>query len=119
LAVWQQFDGLQTQVWASQQPAGSGWSHAARLSVRAGAGDSLNPTIAVDARGQATALWQQADGVRNTIWARPYIASLGWGRPTLVDMQFLAQDMDSAPLAHYTRSSDVAAWQNITTASHK
>jgi hypothetical protein len=119
LAVWQQFDGLQTQVWASHQPAGSGWSHAARLSLRAGAGDSLNPTIAVDGRGQATALWQQADGRRNTIWARPYSGSTGWGRPTLVDLQFQAQDMDSAPLAHYTRSSDVAAWQNITPASHK
>jgi hypothetical protein len=119
LAVWQQFDGLKTQVWASQQAVGSGWSHAARLSVRAGAGDSLNPTIAVDGRGQATALWQQADGGRNTIWARPYSASTGWGRPTLVDLQFQAQDMDSAPLAHFTRGSNVMAWQNITKASHK
>jgi hypothetical protein len=25
MAVWQQFDGLQTQVWASQQPEGGGW----------------------------------------------------------------------------------------------
>jgi hypothetical protein len=119
LAVWQQFDGLQTQVWASQQSAGSGWSHATQLSVRPGVGDSLNPTIAVDAHGQATALWQQADGGRNSIWARPYSASTGWGRPTLVEPQFPAQDMDSEPLAHYTRGSDVIAWQNITKASHK
>jgi hypothetical protein len=119
LAVWQQFDGLQTQVWASQQSVGGRWAHATQLGARVGAGDSLNPTIAVDARGQATALWQQADGARNTIWARQYSASTGWGRPTLVDTQFQAQDMDSAPLAHYTQSSDVAAWQNITTASHK
>jgi hypothetical protein len=111
LAVWQQFDGLQTQVWASQQSeAGGNWAHAAQLGVRAGPGDSLNPTLAVDAVGKATALWQQVDGANSAVWARDYSASLGWGRPSLIEPHFAAQDVDSAPLAaHATGESVVAA----------
>lgn len=118
LAVWQQFDGQQTQVWASQQPEGGNWAHAGQLGVRAGAGDALNPTIAVDSLGKATALWQQVDGTYNAIWARTYSASVGWGRPAVLEPHFQGHDMDSAPLAQFTRGSAVSAWQSATAAAH-
>jgi hypothetical protein len=118
LAVWQQFDGQQTQVWASQQPVGGNWAHAGQLGVRAGAGDALNPTIAVDSLGKATALWQQVDGTYNAIWARTYSASVGWGRPAVLEPHFQGHDMDSAPLAQFNRGSAVSAWQSATAAAH-
>ncbi len=119
IAVWQQVDGTQTRVWASQRSADSSWAHAAHLCMRAGSGDSLNPTLAVDARGQAAALWQQADGTRNTTWARPYNARLGWGRPILVDSQFAAQDMVSAPLTQYSPESVAALRKPMSVIAHK
>jgi hypothetical protein len=109
LVVWQQFDGQQTQVWASQQTAGGNWAPAAQLGIRAGVGDSLNTSITVDTQGAVTALWQQVDGASSAIWARHYSASLGWGRPTLVEPHYQAQDADSAPLPTQAGGESVVA----------
>jgi hypothetical protein len=35
-------------------------------------GDALDPPIAIDASGRALAVWDQADGTRNSIWANGY-----------------------------------------------
>ncbi len=102
-AAWRAWAGAQA---SSQQPAAQ---HD---------GNAYSPRMAFDLQGNAMALWHQADGARHTIWARPYSASLGWGR-TMVEPKFAAQDVDSAPLAQFALGSDVTAWQNITTTSHK
>src|SRR5690606_1592584 len=43
------------------------------------------PQIAVDAKGNAIAVWQQSDGTRNNIWANRYVVGTGWGVATLIE----------------------------------
>ncbi len=91
LVVWQQHEGQKTQVWASQQSAGGTWARAMQLSVRAGTGDALNPSIAVDPMGKVIAVWRQDDGTSSPLWARRYSAGAGWSASALAAPQVAAQ----------------------------
>jgi probable HAF family extracellular repeat protein len=46
---------------------------------------SINPQVAVDPTGNAVAVWQQYDGIRDNIWANRYVVGAGWGSPTLIE----------------------------------
>jgi hypothetical protein len=81
LALWAQHSGGRTSIWASRYHAGAGqWAPARQLSSGL-AGSAHLPDLAVDAAGNAVAVWHQDDG-----------------RPTHFD----------GWLAHYAAASD--AW---------
>src|SRR3989442_13803817 len=40
-------------------------------------GAAFAPQIALDAQGNAIAVWQQSDGIRNNIYANRYVAATG------------------------------------------
>jgi len=63
LAVWQQFDGSRINIWANRYVVGSGWL-VAELIETDNIGHAQFPQIAVDALGNALAVWQQSDGTR-------------------------------------------------------
>ena len=71
LAVWGQSDGTRTNIWANRYTVGSGWG-AAVLIETDNVGDAGTPQIAVDANGNAQAVWVQSDGTRNNIWVNRY-----------------------------------------------
>ncbi len=48
-------------------------------------GNAFFPQVAVDAGGNALAVWSQSDGVRDNIWASRYAAGAGWGAPELIE----------------------------------
>jgi hypothetical protein len=48
-------------------------------------GDAYYPQVAMDASGDALAIWSQSDGVRYSIRASRYTAGIGWGTPELVE----------------------------------
>ena len=70
LAVWTQSDGTQFDIWANRYTVGTGWGTAQLLETNAG--HASEPQIAVDATGQALAVWEQHDGTRDSIWANRY-----------------------------------------------
>ena len=70
LAVWTQSDGTQFNIWANRYTVGTGWGTAQLLETNAG--HAVRPQIAVDATGQALAVWEQHDGTRDSIWANRY-----------------------------------------------
>lgn len=48
--------------------------------VAADAGPLADPSLAINAAGEALSVWRQTEGLRAaTIWARPFSASSGWG----------------------------------------
>ena len=49
-----------------------------------GAGD---PHIAIDAKGNALAVWWQSDGTRTHIWANRYTPGTGWGTPEIIETE--------------------------------
>ena len=84
LAVWRQYDGTRYNIWVNRYTAGSGWGVAALIETD-NAGDALDPQIAIDANGNALAVWVQHDGTRENIWANRYTAGSGWGMAALIE----------------------------------
>ncbi len=88
LAVWQQHDGTRDNLVANRYTAGSGWGTASLIETD-NAGNASSPQIAIDANGNALAVWNQFDGTRYNIWANRFIAGTGagtgWGTATLIE----------------------------------
>ena len=79
VAVWKQSDGAAMSVYANYYTAGTGWGTAALIETD-NAGEALDPQVAVDASGNAVAVWEQSDGTRTNILANRYVAGTGWAR---------------------------------------
>ena len=60
VAVWARFDGSDTIIQASARPAGGAWGPAVDLSQSGR--DSKAPQVAVDASGDAVAVWARKSG---------------------------------------------------------
>jgi len=70
IAVWNQSDGTRVNIRANRFD-GSTWG-AAELIESDDAGNANNPQIAMNADGDAIAVWNQFDGSRYDIWSNRY-----------------------------------------------
>ncbi len=82
VAVWHQSNGSSTNLslWGSNHTVGSGWNRTASL-LEFDAGYVGTADVAMDASGNATAVWQQFESVAPltvSAWASRYIAGHGW-----------------------------------------
>ena len=68
VAVWQQSDGTRTNIWSNRYTPSDGWG-TAELLENDNAGDALEPDVAMDAGGNAIAVWYQWDDMRRNIWS--------------------------------------------------
>jgi hypothetical protein len=73
IAVWERFDGATNIVQAAVRPAGGAWQVPANVS-EAGR-ESNGAQVALDAQGNAAAVWQQFDGSNNIVHAAGYDAA--------------------------------------------
>jgi hypothetical protein len=86
IAVWEQSDGTRKNIWANRFAAGSGTWGTAQLIETDNAGGALLPQIAMDANGNAIAVWHQSDGTRYNIWGNRFNAGSGtWGTAQLIE----------------------------------
>lgn len=84
LVVWQQSDSTRTNIWANRYDATTGWGTAALIETD-NAGYAVTPQIAMDATGNALAVWSQFDATRSNIWANRYDATTGWATAELIE----------------------------------
>jgi len=84
VAVWSQLDGTRSNIWANRYVVGAGWGTAKLIEID-NVGDAWSPQVAVDASGNAVAVWQQSDGTRSNIWANRYVVGTGWGTAQLIE----------------------------------
>ncbi|MGC2165326.1 MAG: hypothetical protein WA632_04870 [Gallionella sp.] len=70
LAVWHQFDGTRFSIWSNRYTIGTGWGTAELIETDTGG--AFGPQIAVDASGNAMAIWEQFDGTSSNIRANRY-----------------------------------------------
>ena len=84
IAVWQQHDGTRYNIWANRYTPGTGWGTAELIETNE-AGDAKSPQIAIDAGGNAIAVWRQHDGTRFNIWTNRYTTGLDWGTAELIE----------------------------------
>jgi len=83
MAVWVQADLSLNEIypfhiWAGKYTAGAGWGTAVVISNNV-AGDCYGPDIAMDASGNAIAVWEQQDGVSTAFAAANRFSGGAWG----------------------------------------
>jgi hypothetical protein len=83
VAVWEQTDGLTNSIYANQYVPGIGWTQAQLIETLSG--DAHSPQVAIDANGNAIAVWYQYDGTAYSIYTNRYMPGIGWGSALLIE----------------------------------
>jgi hypothetical protein len=107
VAVWEQSDGTRFDIWSDRYTPGNGWGSAGRIEIE-DEGDASSPHVAVDAEGNAIAVWEQFDGTRYGIWSNRYDPSRGWGTAERIDAGNTA---DAPRVAVDPGGSAVSVWR--------
>jgi hypothetical protein len=71
LAIWTQSDGTRNNIWSNRYSADAGWGMAQLIESNLG-NASGTPQIAVEANGNALAIWTQSDGTLFKVWSNRY-----------------------------------------------
>jgi hypothetical protein len=80
-ALWTRSDGLRDHLVASHYTTRYGWAEPQQLPIQH-TGDAMLAQLAVNANGNAMAVWQQYDGMGNTVLAAIYGAKNCFTRTT-------------------------------------
>lgn len=107
LTVWQQRDGVRENIWSNRYTSGIGWGTATL--IESNTGDAISPQLVIDSNGNALAVWQQSDGIRNNIWSNRYTLGTGWGVATLIESDN-AGDAVSPQIAIDNNGNALAVW---------
>jgi hypothetical protein len=83
VVVWMHSDGARCSIWSNRWTPGGGWGTAERIEAE-DAEDARRPQLAVDASGNAIAVWYQSNGIRGsagraTVWSNRWTLGGGWG----------------------------------------
>jgi hypothetical protein len=80
IAVWDQYDGVQNNIWANRFSPVSGWGTATLLE-NDDSGPAYSPKTAMDNSGNAFVVWTQYNGTLPFAWAIRHVAGAGWEPP--------------------------------------
>jgi len=107
IVVWQQFDNTRYSysVGTNRYTAGSGWGAATVFETSSG----VPPAIAMDANGNAIAVWQGSGGIRTN----RYTAGSGWGAATLI-----STGGGSPQIAMDANGNGIAVWSQYDGTRH-
>jgi len=85
VAVWDQFDGVRSNLWSNRYTPSAGWGMAVLIETN----DTVSaffPQVAIDPSGNAVTVWQQDDGTSYSVRANRYTPSAGWGMAVLIEI---------------------------------
>jgi len=122
LTVWQQcyaecdFDDpheIRWNIWSNRYTPAEGWGTHRPLTPD-NAGDAIRPRVAMDASGNAVAVWQQSDAAtdRFSIWSNRYDVTSGWGTAELIEFND-AGDASRPEVAMDPAGTAVAVWSQF------
>ena len=82
IIVWQQSDGLKSQIFMSEYRNGS-WTHPADLNtnISPGGQDATDPQVVMDGNGNAIIVWLQSDGTNEQVFMSEY-RNGSWTHPS-------------------------------------
>jgi hypothetical protein len=83
IAVWADFTGTAYEVWSARMSSAGTWSNAARIDD--GAASAETPRLAMNASGNAVAIWAAWTSGSRDVRAAIYTAGAGWGSPVPVE----------------------------------
>ena len=79
VAVWTRSEAvLKGELWSNRYTVGSGWGADEIIGVE-GLGVVQAPRVAIDANGNAHAVWQLFDGMTQDVWTNRSTPTEGWG----------------------------------------
>ena len=85
VTVWAQSDWARDDIWSNRYTVTDGWGTAERIEID-DTDNAHDPRVAVDANGNALAVWTH-DGVRDNIWSNRYTPDGGWGTAELIETE--------------------------------
>ncbi len=115
-AVWQEFDGVNTNIQSATLSKGANWSAPLILSSAFGHNTHADPQIAVDPSGDGVAIWVEQNDVASTIRAAILSSESGWSLPVDVSVPGTAQ---SPQIAVDYAGNAVAVWVRLNDAGRK
>jgi hypothetical protein len=94
LAVWELYDGMHSYIWSSRYTASFGWGALQCIEVTR-TGNAVEPQIAMNANGEAIAVWRtlgEGEGVNASynLWANLYTFDKGWGVARLIELNSIS-----------------------------
>ena len=107
VAVWRQFDGTHHNAWSNRYGLGAGWREAT-LIENENLGDAELPRVAIDAAGNAIAVWRQNDGVRSNIMSNRLAGEAGWAAAELIETSSV--DATQPDVTMSAGGSAIAVW---------
>jgi hypothetical protein len=107
--VWSQY-GPPFNIWANRYDAGTGLRETAQLIEHDDAGDALAPRVAIDAAGNAIAVWQQSDGTHTHVWASRHGGTC-WDAPVRLDTSDTA-DAQAPRIAMNAGGAAIVVWRH-------
>ncbi|MDG6226195.1 MAG: hypothetical protein QCI82_11880 [Candidatus Thermoplasmatota archaeon] len=106
LATWSQWDGSKYNIISNRFTPSEGWGEEERIDH----GDETSETshTAMDAAGNAIAVWRQYDGGFYSIYANRFVKGSGWGKAELIETRIGSADV---PRVSVDPSGDaIAVW---------
>jgi hypothetical protein len=82
-AVWLKRGAVVTTPWATHYTVAGGWEAGTALHANA-TSNASNPEIAMDANGNALAVWEELSNGSLYVWANRYVAGRGWGTAQMI-----------------------------------
>ena len=111
IAVWSQRDAQNqniSSIWANSYVPGDGWG-AANLIEADNVVDARDPQIAMDASGNAIAVWTQWNGATTTVWSNRYVPVNGWGNAVMIET-IGSGSPDTPQIAMDANGNGIAVW---------
>lgn len=116
VAVWWQSTSTRSNVWASSYAPATGWLSTPVLLENEDNFEAQNPHVAMDANGNATAVWiQTASNPTYDLWKAHYTVASGWAAGNLAETEDTATTLD--PLVRVApNGTTVVGWRNFISA---
>jgi len=108
LAVWEHLDGVYSIAANRYTAATNTWGTAALIETD-NTGSTYVPQIAIDANGNALAVWQYADETFRHIKVNRYTAGAGWGNAAFIENNNVG-DAGSPQIAFFSNGNALAVW---------
>jgi PKD repeat protein len=109
VAVWERFDGANERVQAAIRPSGGAFS--APVNLSAAGQPAGNAQVAIDAGGDAVAVWQRFNGANNIVQAA--IRSAGGAFSAPVNLSATGRDAFDSQVAMDQGGDAVAVWSRF------
>jgi hypothetical protein len=114
MAVWTQFDGAVTNIWAAKFDQASNTWRKAGLVETISTGNAVQPKISVDAAGNAVVVWGQRAGggfSRWDVFANHYRISTGTWAPTPQKISTNTGDATSPKVVVDASGNAISVWR--------